>query len=83
MTVTTFVSFYYKNGKRKAQEQSNKILLYGSNLVLNTTMGVGRIIDDLINMFDFQNKLKIVVSDILSSIANGLSESETESKQKK
>ena len=40
---------------------------------------VRRIIDDLMNRLDFKNKSEIAVSDILSSIVSGLSESETES----
>ena len=43
---------------------------------------VRRIIDDLINTLDFRNKSEIAASDILSSIVSGLSESETENKQK-
>ena len=34
-------------------------------------------------MLDFRNKSEVAVSDILSSIVSGLSESETESKPKK
>ena len=43
---------------------------------------VRRIIDDLINTLDFRNKSEIAASDTLSSIVSGLSESETENKQK-
>ena len=43
---------------------------------------VRRIIDDLIFRLEFQNKSEIAVSDRLSSFVSGLSESETESKQK-
>ena len=43
---------------------------------------VRRIIDNLINALDFRNKSEIAVSDILCNIVSGLSESETESKQK-
>ena len=50
---------------------------------LNTSLGVQRIIDDWINMLDFQSKSEIAVSDILNSIVSRLSESETESKKKK
>ena len=46
----------------KALEQSNKIISY---LNLNNALGVGRIIDYLINALDFQNKSEIAVSDIL------------------
>ena len=61
--------------------QSNQIKFYHTS-TLNTTLGVQRIIDDLINMLDFQSKSEIAVSDILSSIVSRLSESETESKKK-
>ena len=49
-----------------------------SKFNLNTVLKVGRIIDDWINTFDFQNKSDIAVSDILSSIVSGLYESENQ-----
>ena len=66
----------------KGAEQSNNYIVL--KLDLNTAVKVRRIIDDLINTLDFQHMSEIAVSDILSSIiaASGLSESETESKQK-
>ena len=77
--ITTFFSSTVPIAKC-GPEQSNKI--YHTS-TLNTSLGVQRIIDDLINMLDFQSKSKIGVSDILSSFVSRLSESETESKKKK
>ena len=67
--------------EKGAEQSNNNIVL---KLDLNTAVKVRRIIDDLINTLDFQHMSEIAVSDILSSIiaASGLSESETESKQK-
>ena len=67
--------------EKGAEQWNNNIVL---KLDLNTAVKVRRIIDDLINTLDFQHMSEIEVSDILSSIiaASGLSESETESKQK-
>ena len=43
---------------------------------------VQSIIDDLINMLDFQNMSDIAVSDLLSGIVSALSKVKPESKQK-
>ena len=45
-------------------------------------MKVSRIIDDLINTLDFQNKSEIAVSGVLKQYWQWVSESETESKPK-
>ena len=50
----------------KSPEQSNNNIVLKLNL--NTALKVRRIIDDLMNMLDFQHKSEIAVSDILSSI---------------
>ena len=57
-------------------------LLSPYSTYINTALKGQRIIDDLINTLDFQNKSERAVLDILSSIVSGLSESETESKRK-
>ena len=44
---------------------------------------VRRIKDELIDTLDFRKKLEIAISDMQYNIASVLSESETESKQKK
>ena len=62
--------------------QSDQIKFYHAS-TLNTILGDQRTIDYLMNMFGFQSKSEIAVSDILSSIVSRLSESETESKKKK
>ena len=66
-----------KDGRKS--KQIDNIVSYSSN----STLKVLRIIDNLINTLDFQNKSEIGVSGILKQYWQCVSESETESKPKK
>ena len=83
--ITTFVSLYSNNGVTWAKKsQSNWIISYRNvPYFINTALVVRRIKDGLIDTLVFRNK-HVWNSDLrYTNIASVLSESETESKQKK